>query len=93
MPPSRELPDIVRDARIEAEFLDRQTAKHARYKAGTSTRHQQLRKEKTWTRSHLLSQGAYGIMYLEYRGEERNQQERAVKEIGKSVRPNVEVDY
>lgn len=93
MPPSRELPDIVRDARIETEFLDSQTTKHVRYKAGTSARHRRLRKEEIWTRSHILGQGTYGIVHLECRGEDRKKRARAVKEIKKFVRPDVEVDY
>ncbi|KXJ90519.1 kinase-like domain-containing protein [Microdochium bolleyi] len=93
MPRFEDLPDIVRDARIETEFPDEYTTKHVRYKAGTSARHRRLRKEETWTRSSLLGQGAYGIVYLEHRKDDLKQRKRAVKEIKKFVRPGIEVDY
>lgn len=45
MPRFEDLPDIVRDASIETEFLDDHTTKHVRYKARNSARHRRLRKE------------------------------------------------
>ncbi|KAH7029485.1 kinase-like domain-containing protein [Microdochium trichocladiopsis] len=86
-------PDIVRDAHLETEFIDARTTKHIRYKAGTSARQRRLRKEEQWTRSCELGRGAYGIVYLETRGQDDKLRKRAVKEIRKYIRPGQPLDY
>ncbi|KAI1861560.1 hypothetical protein JX265_009527 [Neoarthrinium moseri] len=86
------LSDLVRDSKIETEFLD-SCIQHVFYETGPSARERRVRKEERWVRREFIGRGAYGSVYLEQSKVDSSYKLRAVKEIKKSVAPGEEVDY
>ncbi|KAI8725513.1 Protein kinase domain-containing protein [Fusarium sp. LHS14.1] len=82
--PSGFLPDLVEDAKIEADFLDSCT-RHVVYEAGGSPSSRPLRKEERWRRQLILGQGGYGTVHLEKCITGNDNRLRAVKELVKDT--------
>ncbi|TQW10191.1 protein kinase [Cordyceps javanica] len=86
------LPDIVRDARLEAEFFTTHT-KIVSYASGTSVHERRLRIEELWFRDRQLGHGAYGIVHLERCERGGRARLRAVKQIKKNIASGEPLDY
>lgn len=84
--------DLVRDSKIETEFLD-SCFQHVFYDTGASAKQRRMRREERWVRRNFVGRGAYGSVYLEQCVIGTSQKLRAVKEIKKSVVPGQELDY
>lgn len=89
----QQLPDIVRDSKLETEIFDAYT-QHIFYISGSSARERHMRREERWVRDQFLGQGAYGTVYLERCEQKDNSSRlRAVKEIKKFVVAGKELEY
>ncbi|WAO95561.1 Protein kinase domain-containing protein [Fusarium falciforme] len=86
------LSDLVRDSKINTEFLE-SCIQHVFHEAGRSLKQRLVRREERWVRQRYLGQGAYGTVYLEKREDGGTGELRAVKELKKSVVPGHELDY
>lgn len=65
MPPKeRPLSDLVRDAKIETEFLE-SCVRHIFHEAGRSASQRHIQREERWVKQKLLGQGRYSTVYLE----------------------------
>ncbi|KAM3512877.1 hypothetical protein MY11210_003507 [Beauveria gryllotalpidicola] len=87
--PSETLPDIVADAKLEAEVHSKYT-KHF-YNSSTPTTRQRCREEK-WVRDKELGRGAFGVVHLERCEDRIGTALRAVKRISKIIHGH-KVDY
>ncbi|EGX96408.1 protein kinase, putative [Cordyceps militaris CM01] len=86
----KSLPDIVRDAKIEAEIYPNQT-KNIFYISTRSVRKKRI--EELWVRDRELGRGGYGIVHLERCKTDGRTKVRAVKQIRKAAVPGQEFDY
>lgn len=84
--------DLVRDSKIETEWLD-SCLRHVFYESGPSARLRRICREERWVRQKFVGRGAFGNVYLEQCEVGSSQKLRAVKEIKKSVIPGEELDY
>lgn len=84
------LPDIVRDAKLEAEISSTQT-KNVFHKSTPTVR--RMRIEELWVRDMELGHGAYGIVHLERCEQKTKTKLRAVKQIRKIIAPGHAFDY
>ncbi|KAH7266020.1 kinase-like domain-containing protein [Fusarium solani] len=92
MPSRQVLPDHVRDAKIETDFLDSCT-RHVVYEAEPSPSSRSLRREERWQRESLLGRGTFGMVHLERCITGNDNKVRAVKEIMKGIIVGVEDDW
>ncbi|KAH7126103.1 kinase-like domain-containing protein [Dactylonectria macrodidyma] len=86
------LSDLVRDSKIETEFLG-SCIQHVFHEAGGSADQRIVRREERWVRHEYLGQGAYGTVYSEKREHSGVEEVRAVKEVKKFVVLGQELDY
>lgn len=86
------LSDLVRDSKIETEFLASHV-QHVLYETGRSASHRRVRRVERWTKGRLLGQGTFGKVHLHICNDGDKERLRAVKEVKKFVVVGQELDY
>ncbi|KAF7525619.1 hypothetical protein G7054_g11019 [Neopestalotiopsis clavispora] len=89
---SRLVSDLVRDSKIETEWLD-SCLRHIFYDTGPSAKQRRVRREEKWVRQDFVGEGAFGRVYLEQCRSDTSERLRAVKQVKKSSAPGEEFDY
>jgi serine/threonine protein kinase len=85
--------DLVRDSRLNTEFLDGQI-KHIYFTSSRSARQRRVKVEEIWSRQKELGNGTYGQVWLESCiSGQRSGKVRAVKAIRKDKTLSSNIDY
>ncbi|KAM5348917.1 hypothetical protein ACJ41O_008740 [Fusarium nematophilum] len=87
-----QLSDLVRDSKIETEFLASHV-QHVFHETGRSLRRRRVRRVECWTKDRLLGRGAFGKVHLHVCRDDEGDKFRAVKEVKKCVVLGQELDY
>jgi len=88
-----DLPDLVRDSKIETKSDNNGVFHHVFFETGQSARQRLVRREEQWVRERELGRGAFGTVFLERCTSTGGGTLRAVKELRKFVTVGQEVDY